>query len=208
LEEVTNRKVRTTLKSLFVDAKIATSHGIVILGNNSTTGFGKSALAITLAAHLCKSRYTALGLATDSARVFVVSTVDILRSCKVTCNDCVVFDEFEPGDGAQIVHLSANGLKILLDSRNSGSLRGRNDDKSLPSCVRIFTGNADGPKEWLGGRFEWSQPMQRKAYVWQLEDPLIEQPAPTAASSENNVQMSPRTSRMSQVMSEFAVNLH
>jgi len=100
-----------------------------------------------------------------------------------------VIDEFNPADSTQAIYMSENLMKVLLSPQVPGSVRCRNDDKMLPiGLPRIFTGNAESVEEWCGYRCRWSEPLQRKAIVFNITQPLCKESwrKPEDGNNEHN----------------------
>ena len=172
-KEVTAEDVYLTLDQLFMNPQIMQQHAICILGPPGTTGYGKTCLARSLAANYLAWRVNQ-GLCTEADTFcHVSSTMDFLKDKVITMNHCIILDEFKPGDRDQNPRLSEDGMKVLLDVRNVGSISTRFGDTFMPNVPRLFTANAATPHQWTSPRFPFSLPMQRKAYVFVISKALL-----------------------------------
>ena len=156
-----------SLYDLIADPNLMTNYGIVMLGSNYTTGYGKSMFAIRLALEYVKAYADKECVSYNECRVIVVGTFDALTRYKPlrVKRDVVIFDEVNPGDKSQIVHSGPQTLKNVLNVASNSTVRGRGSDADIifPAGMPvIFTANADNPSEWAGGAL-WTKPMQRKS---------------------------------------------
>ena len=172
LKEVVMEKEWYYLASLFSSPLIA-KYGIVILGENTTTGYGKTQLALRLAVEWCKAYNQATGSPKEEAKIVFSNTLDVAREVVFRKGFCWVIDEMSPGDQDQLIHASENSMKVLMSPATQGSIRCRNQDLVLPCGVpRIVTGNAENVDDWVGRRMRWTEPLQRKSIVYQITMPL------------------------------------
>jgi hypothetical protein len=103
----------------------------------------------------------------------VASTLDILPKT-IQGHQLVLLDEFRVSDKEQLIYLSENGFKVLLDVKNEGSCRARcNDVQFAAKIPRLLTANASSPQDWCGERFKWDLPHQRKAFIFIIDRPLV-----------------------------------
>ena len=149
--EVEGTEEEYELNDLFKNPSLMVKHGIVILGHDTTTGYGKTRLALRLAVEWAKAYNKQHDLAKEEAKVVFTNTVDVARDIVFQKRFVWVIDDMKAHDKEQVVHLSENGLKVLLSPGDCGTVRARNQDVQLPSGVpRIFTANAASPAEWVG----------------------------------------------------------
>jgi hypothetical protein len=172
LNEKTGNMEFLTLQGLVRNpVEFLSNYAVVILGPPNTTGWGKTTFAKALARHyLVEStpRYKH-----SEAFCYVVSTVDALPK-SIKGHQVVLLDEFRVADKEQLIYLSENGFKVLLDVKNEGSIRARTTDIQLGARVpRLMTSNASSAEDWCGGRFKWDMPQRRKCFVFVIDRPLI-----------------------------------
>jgi hypothetical protein len=154
---------------LLTKPEILDKHGVLILGSDSTTGYGKSQFAKRLAVSWSCAMCEGMGLSRDRAKVVITNTIDAAKDIKFEPGMVWVLDELCAKDREQVIYFSENIFKVLMTPSESGSIRARNADIVLPPHVaRIVTGNADNVEDWLGSRSPWSLPMQRKSIYFQL----------------------------------------
>lgn len=163
------------METLFTTG-LTMNYGVLIGGSNNTTGWGKTQFSLRLACELSIAIVETLSLPSADARVIVVSTLDVLRSClPLTLGTVLVFDDFHISDREQIVHLSEHGTKNLLCPRMCATLRGRFGDIVIPAGIpRLFTGNVTSGSEWCGDRLPWSPPLQRRVIAWSISEALVD----------------------------------
>jgi hypothetical protein len=148
-------------------------YSVILIGSNKTTGFGKTSLAKTLGSSYVKWQISNGGCDQAAAFVHITSTIDSLKDRNTLSGQCVLLDEFSPGDQQQNRNLSPEAMKVLLDVKNLGSVWTRFGDTIIPPCARIFTANHSNPQSWVGERFQWSAPMQRKSVCFVITKPLL-----------------------------------
>jgi hypothetical protein len=154
---------------LLTKPEILDKHGVLILGSDSTTGYGKSQFAKRLAVSWSCAICEGMGLPRDRAKVVITNTIDAAKDIKFEPGMVWILDELCAKDREQVIYFSENIFKVLMTPSESGSIRARNEDIVLPPHVaRIVTGNADNVEDWLGSRSQWSLPLQRKCIYFQL----------------------------------------
>ena len=173
--EITGVDEYLELHQLFSNPSLMQKYSILICGTPTTTGFGKSCLARSLASAYLKWRVQSGECNPLDTFVHITSTVDYLQGKGLTKNHAVIFDEFQPGDAQQNPKLSEDGLKVLLDVRGMGTVHCRYGDTMFPPCARLYTSNAATPQQWCGERFIFSEPMQRKCFAFFVSRPLLKQ---------------------------------
>ena len=174
-QEITGVDEFITFQDLFNDPGIMTKFSIIILGPPSTTGFGKTTLAKGLASAYARWQVAQGLFSPAGAFVHVASTIDTLKDHNIRPGQAIVMDEFRPSDKEQNAKLSEEAMKIMLDVRNIGTIWTRYGDTVLPPTARLFTSNASSPYAWVSDRFPWTPPMARKAFVWVISKPLVQQ---------------------------------
>ncbi len=168
LDESTGNVLSFSLDKLFTTS-LCLTYSVLICGANGTTGYGKSQIALRLAVELSTAIVESHGLPRSNARVVVATTLDSLRGIALPLGTVIVFDDLNPNDREQVVHLSENGMKALLNPRAIAGMRGRNNDIIIPLGVpRIFTANVVSGDEWCFGRLRWSLPLQRRCIVYNI----------------------------------------
>jgi hypothetical protein len=183
LREVEGGLEKFSLVDLF-DRPLLQKHGIVLLGANSTTGFGKTQFALRLAVEWAKAYNEVSGAPKDEAMVVFTNTVDAARELSFRRGYIWVLDDISLTDREQVIHMSQDTMKVLLAPSSSGSIRCRNQDLCLPAGVpRIFTANACSAVSWAGQRVGWAEPLQRKAVVFVITRPLCHESWRLNASS-------------------------
>ena len=111
----------------------------------------------------------------SEATVLLTNTLDSLRDYPITKGRVLVFDEFSPGDGEQIIHMSNKMLKSLMNPMATATVRCRHNDLVIPPSVpRLFSANAADPQSWLGYKYTWSQPLQRRTVAFKINDRMVE----------------------------------
>ena len=165
-----------SLMDLFENATIMTKYAVLILGKSSTTGYGKTQLALRLAMEWAAAMTDAAQLPKEEAQVVFTNTVDAAKNVKFKQGMVWVLDEFTPCDHDQVVHCSENMLKILFSPSTASTPRGRNNDMEIcPGVARIITANADSPQAWCGDKIEWSEPLRRKSVTFSITQPLCKE---------------------------------
>ena len=89
-------------------------HGIVILGHDTTTGFGKTRLALRLAVEWAIAYNLENDLPKEDAKIVFTNTLDVAREIVFRKGFVWVIDDMKPYDREQIMYLSENGLKVWL----------------------------------------------------------------------------------------------
>ena len=174
LEEVSLAPKFYNLSDLFCNASLLSRFGLVLLGNQSTTGFGKTQFALRLACEWAKAYVQSKRLPQDQAVVVFCNTLDVIREVVFRPGMVLVIDGFTPSDQEQVIYMSETIMKCMCNPAQGGSVRARNGDIQLIAQMpRIFTGNADSIDDWCGSRFEWSLPLQRKSIVFQVVNRLV-----------------------------------
>ena len=115
-----------TLNDLFRDASYMSKYVVLILGESSTTGYGKTQMALRLAMEWARSMTEAQQLPMEEAQVVFTNTVDAAKNIKFKQGMVWVLDEFSPGDHEQAVHCSEKMLKILFSPSTAATIRCRN----------------------------------------------------------------------------------
>ena len=217
------------LTDLFNNPNLMAKHGIVILGHDTTTGYGKTRLALRLAVEWAKTYNEQQNLPKEDAKIVFTNTIDVARDI-VFKRGCVwVLDDMKPNDREQIMYLSEHGLKVLLNiiivinintlmliiiliglaqsreawQRSKSQPRPATPSKcskavvvikiririmnickkkiiqlkvSVQLCAtgvpRIFTANSSSPSGWVEPRMRWPAPLERKAVVFKITQPL------------------------------------
>jgi hypothetical protein len=173
--EITGVDEYLYIQQLFGSPSIMSKYSILIYGPPSTTGFGKSCLARSLASAYLKWRVESGECMPEDTFVHITSTVDYLQGKTITNNHAIIFDEFKPSDAQQNPKLSEDGLKVMLDVRGVGTVHCRYGDTMFPPCARFYTSNAATAQHWCGDRFIFSEPMQRKCFAFLVSRPLLKQ---------------------------------
>ena len=91
-----------------------TKHGIIILGHDTTTGYGKTRLAPRLAVEWAKTYNEQHNLPKEVAKIVFTNTVDVARDIVFKKGFVWVTDDMKAHDKEQIMYLSENGLKVWL----------------------------------------------------------------------------------------------
>ena len=89
-------------------------HGIVILGHDTTTGFGKTRVALRLAVEWAKTYNQQHDLPKEEAKIVFTNTVDVARDIVFKKGFVWVIDDMKAHDKTQVMYLSENGLKVWL----------------------------------------------------------------------------------------------
>ena len=174
LQEVSMQTETYDLLDLFTKPLLS-KYGIVILGTPETTGFGKTQYALRLAVERCIAYNRATNSPRDEAQIVFSNTLDACRDVTFRKGYVLVVDEFCPEDQTQAQSMSENMLKGLMSPMQPCTFHCRNQDGVLPAGVpRIFTANAESAQAWCGNRLKWSEPLQRKAVVFSIKQPLCD----------------------------------
>ncbi len=186
-----------TLRQVMSDRKVAQQTGILLLGGNKTTGFGKTQFALRCAVEHAMAWCEAAGAPRDEANILITNTIDSANSVDFSKIMVWILDEFSPGDKETQCYASEDLLKCLLTTNLVADLRGRNHNVKVPAGVlRIVTSNAETGQDWVGAKIKWSEPLRRRALVFKMTggrplvahewwlDPLVTGGATGAASSD------------------------
>lgn len=116
-------------------------------------GLGKTPLAKSTAVYLATA-YQQLAYGTPTGRCYYIqaNSVDTLRACGHFFKPYIpiFIDEFQAADVRQQGPLGENGLKVLCDVPEGGTLRVRFGSIVFPQCCpRIFAANCATPEDWL-----------------------------------------------------------
>ena len=194
--------VKYSLKQLFQEPELLVQYGIVMVGANSTSGYGKTRFMKRLGLEWCKSYAIAHDIPKDRANVAFLATPDLLKDVDWDKVLLVILDEFHPYDGNQLSHISETIMKQLLCPSDVCTFRGLYKQVVIPRHVpRLITGNIPEGEltkpftNWYGARVPYSAPLRRKAIHFHLEHPLC--------SSE--WRRSSRTDQMLQVRERLGV---
>lgn len=173
LKEVVMTDETFNLKDPLRRASIMSNYSVILLGNSTTTGFGKTQYTLRLAIEWAKAYSEYHRLPKESAIVYLSSTIDPAKNVHFKPGMVWILDEFHPYDSHQLVHCSETMLKVLLSPQMNGTVRGRNDDVKLVSGVaRIISANSNSPEAWCGTSSKWSEPLRRKSICFTITEPL------------------------------------
>ena len=176
LNEITGNVDSFTLQEYVENPKYFLAFGLLIIGADETTGFGKSLAALVIALHWLQ-RFVSSGLVSkEKACVVQHNTIDGMRDSQDhMCSYVpVVLDEFMPSDAEQNQYCSADMLKGLMNINKPRDVRARHRQVRLQSHQPIIiTANGDSADHWVQGRFKWTAPLQRKICVCQIRLPLV-----------------------------------
>ena len=185
---------------MLTDASLMGSSAVILMSSNKGTGWGKSQIALRMAIEWCIAYNKANNEPPEDALVVCTTSIDAARGIEMKKGMCWVLDDISPSDRDQIIYCSENMLKCLFCAKSRAQVRGRQEDiKVPPGCARILTCNAEGPEEWLGSRAEWSEPLRRKAILFQLTNCLVSAGFRRSVNASNNV-VFPNLSEQSQLM--------
>ena len=176
LNEITGEVDSFSLQEYVANPKYFLAYGLLIIGADDTTGFGKSLAAIVIALHWLQRFVTAGLVSKEKACVVQHNTIDGMRdSQEHMCSYVpVVLDEFMPADVEQNQYCSADMLKGLMNINKPRDIRARQRQVRLHSNQPIIlTANGNSEAEWVGARFKWSAPLARKICVLQVTKPLL-----------------------------------
>ena len=173
LEEKTGNLIQYNLRDVLKNKDgVLFRYGIVIIGANSTSGFGKSAFCKALACAVSQSIAEAKRLTSDRARVIYTRTLEGLRDVEFHEGDTILLDEFQPGDSKSNVYISDTILKTFNDPSEVCTFRARNKDIVIPPGIcRVTCGNGDDRKNYFGDTD--SVPLQRKTITFFIKRPLV-----------------------------------
>ena len=162
------------LSDLFTNPALMSENTIILMGSDTTTGYGKTEFAKLLACHWSKLMCEAMQLHPSEAKVCFTTTLESAKDVVFQQGMSWILDEFAPNDCAHIQFASENMLKVLFAPVAAGNLRARNTNINFPAGVsRIVTTNAQSPEEWCGKRVPWSLPLRRKCILFQITRPLV-----------------------------------
>ena len=176
LNEITGEVDSFSLQEYVANPKYFLAYGLLIIGADDTTGFGKSLAAIVIALHWLQRFVTAGLVSKEKACVVLHNTIDGMRdSQEHMCSYVpVVLDEFMPADAEQNQYCSADMLKGLMNINKPRDVRARLRQVRLCSHQPIIiTANGNSEADWVGARFKWSAPLARKICVCQITRPLF-----------------------------------
>ena len=173
LEERTGNLKAYTLHDVLTNKdNLLFRYGIVIIGANSTSGFGKSAFCKALACAVSQCIAEAKRMTPDRARVIYTRTLEGLRDVEFHEGDTILLDEFQPGDSKSNVYISDTILKTFNDPSEVCTFRARNKDIVIPPGIcRVTCGNGDDRKNYFGDTD--SLPLQRKTITFFIKRPLV-----------------------------------
>ncbi len=158
-----------SLRQVLSDRRVAQQTGILLLGGNKTTGFGKTQFALRCAVEHAMAWCEATGAPRDEANILITNTIDSANSVDFSKIMVWILDEFSPGDKETQCYASEDLLKCLLTTNLVADLRGRNHNVKVPAGVlRIVTSNAETGQEWVGPKIKWSEPLRRRALVFKM----------------------------------------
>ena len=136
LEERTGNLIQYTLHDVLKNKdQVLFRYGIVIIGANSTSGFGKSAFCKALACTVSQCIVEAKQMQEHRARVIYTRTLEGLRDVEFHEGDFILLDEFQPGDSQSNVYISPTILKTFNDPSEVCTFRARNKDIIIPPGI-------------------------------------------------------------------------
>lgn len=149
-DPTTGQSRRITYAEFLRDPELHLRFAACLLGAG---GLGKTPLAKSTAVYLATA-YQQMAYGTPPGRCYYIqaNSVDTLRACGHLLKPYVpVFvDEFEASDVRQQGPLGENGLKVLCDVPEGGTLRVRFGSIVFPpSTPRLFAANCSSPDAWL-----------------------------------------------------------
>ena len=173
LEERTGNLLQYTLHDVLMNKdQVLFRYGIVIIGANSTSGFGKSAFCKALACTVSQCLAEAHQMTSDRARVIYTRTLEGLRDVEFGSCDTILLDEFQPADTQSNVYISPTILKTCNDPSEVCTFRARNKDIIIPPGIcRVTCGNGSDRKNYFGDTD--SIPLQRKTVTFFIKHPLV-----------------------------------
>ena len=175
LQEVARTIEEHVLFDLFANPGLLAKHAALILGGNTTTGYGKTQFALRLACEWAKVLAESRGLSKDAAQVVFMNSLDAAKDVEFKPGMALVLDEFCPSDSESLVYVSENILKVLLCPSVMGTIRARNNEiKLCEGVARIITANASSAAAWCGPKIKYSEPLRRKSIVFQITTPLCD----------------------------------
>ena len=175
LQEVARTIEEHVLFDLFANPGLLAKHAALILGGNTTTGYGKTQFALRLACEWAKVLAESRGLSKDAAQVVFMNSLDAAKDVEFKPGMALVLDEFSPSDSESLVYVSENILKVLLCPSVMGTIRARNNEiKLCEGVARIITANASSAAAWCGAKIKFSEPLRRKSIVFQITSPLCD----------------------------------
>ena len=173
LEEKTGNLIQYNLHDVLNNNdQVLFRYGIVIVGANSTSGFGKSAFCKALACSVSQCIVEAHQMTSDRARVIYTRTLDGLQGVEFHLGDTILLDEFQPADSQSNCYMSPTMLKTFNDPSEVCTIRARNEDIRIPPGIcRVTCGNGDSRKNYFGETD--SVPLQRKTITFFIKNPLV-----------------------------------
>jgi hypothetical protein len=178
LKEVSLANQLYTFRQLLADPDILQRYSVIVLGDDKTTGWGKTnSMLRVLCEHVmahCESR----GLPEDEANIIITNTVETLTTVDLAAAKVKAWlcDEMCPGDKDSQIYMSNNILKCMLTVTMNADIRAREKNIRIPAgLVRIFTSNARDNNEWVGRHLSFSEPMRRKSITFNISGgtPLV-----------------------------------
>ena len=208
LEERTGNLIQYNLHEVLKNKdQVLFRYGIVIIGANSTSGYGKSAFCKALACTVSQCLAEAHRMTSDRARVIYTRTLEGLRDVEFHIGDTILLDEFQPGDSESNVYNSETIMKTFNDPSEVCTFRARNKDIIIPPGIcRVTCGNGDDRKNYFGDND--SLPLQRKTITFFIKKPLVKPEwveslrSPMNFTSEMNEVTALLENRMSSVSAE------
>ena len=173
LEEKTSNLIKYNLHDVLKNKdQVLFRYGIVIVGANSTSGFGKSAFCKSLACSVSQCLTEAHRMTSDRACVIYTRTLEGLQGVEFHIGDTILLDEFQPGDSTSNCYISPTILKTFNDPSEVCTFRARNKDIVIPPGIcRVTCGNGDDRKNYFGDTD--SLPLQRKTITFFIKRPLV-----------------------------------
>ena len=173
LEERTGNLIQYNLRDVLMNKdQVLFRYGIVIIGANSTSGYGKSAFCKALACTVSQCIAEAHSMTSDRARVIYTRTLEGLQSVPLNFGDTILLDEFQPSDKASYVYMTPTILKTFNDPSEMCTFRSRVADIRIPPGIcRVSCGNGEDRKNYFGDSD--SVPLQRKTITFFIKKPLV-----------------------------------
>lgn len=183
-DPVTTRTRQVTFAEFLRNPDLHLRFAACLLGAG---GLGKTPLAKSTAVYLAMA-YQQSAYNTPQGRCYYVqaNSVDTLRACGHVLKSYVpIFvDEFEASDIRQQGPLGENGLKVLCDVPEGGTLRVRFGSIVFPPLApRLFAANCSGPEGWLkrlGADPVHLGAIRKRVVFFNVSEPLV--PAGTQRS--------------------------
>ncbi len=166
--------MRYSLKEILENVSILSTHGLLLLGADDTTGFGKSSFAKRLATEWSVAKTLELGRHANTAKVHWSNTLDDLRELAIAPGAAIVMDELQVACADSVQYIGEGILKSVLDPTAGCSVRCRGRNAFFPpNTARIITANAASAVAWCGARLRWTEPLQRKCIVVVIDRPVV-----------------------------------